>query len=274
MQKITYYKGFNKDLKCRNYQYKEGETFKEDVKLNLCSRGFHYCTNLKDTFTYYPNKNDNKFAIVEPLGETLNGSNKNCTNELKIVKVLSEKEIKEILKIEIAEYNIKNVFCVDIILELQSRYNITIGGSVSLFLNGLELDRKSGSIDLDVVMPYYQKMRTKDFGKDSIIDEIEEVDAKKSGNDFMYTFCVTSKDGRFLKVDVRISPEQSYDIITFKDQEFKTCKVLETLAAKCKYAIEGNDKHKNDIFNLINFNTKTNNGKPKKDFDIFDCLPF
>ena len=46
------YKGFNKDLTCRGFQYKEGETFHED-KAELCNSGFHACEDPLDCFGYY-----------------------------------------------------------------------------------------------------------------------------------------------------------------------------------------------------------------------------
>ena len=46
------YKGFNKDLTCRGFQYKEGETFHED-KAELCDSGFHACEDPLDCFGYY-----------------------------------------------------------------------------------------------------------------------------------------------------------------------------------------------------------------------------
>ena len=36
------FKGFNKDLTCRGFQYKVGETYEEE-KAELCNAGFHAC---------------------------------------------------------------------------------------------------------------------------------------------------------------------------------------------------------------------------------------
>ena len=36
------FKGFNKDLTCRGFQYKVGETYEEE-KAELCRAGFHAC---------------------------------------------------------------------------------------------------------------------------------------------------------------------------------------------------------------------------------------
>ena len=37
------YKGFDKNLKCRGFQYEIGKEFEEDVKPECCERGFHFC---------------------------------------------------------------------------------------------------------------------------------------------------------------------------------------------------------------------------------------
>ena len=46
------YKGFNPDMTCRGFQYKEGETYTED-KAELCSCGFHACEDPVDCLAYY-----------------------------------------------------------------------------------------------------------------------------------------------------------------------------------------------------------------------------
>ena len=46
------YKGFNKDMTCRDFQYKEGEEYEtEDAR--ICNTGFHACEHPLDCFGYY-----------------------------------------------------------------------------------------------------------------------------------------------------------------------------------------------------------------------------
>ena len=46
------YKGFDKNLKCRGFQYEIGKEYEEETA-NICNSGFHACENPMDVFCYY-----------------------------------------------------------------------------------------------------------------------------------------------------------------------------------------------------------------------------
>ena len=66
-------KGFDKDFRCRGFQFEPGKTYEEPGKPVICQKGFHYCTNPLDIFGYYPPA-DSRFGEVEGIGETVTHS--------------------------------------------------------------------------------------------------------------------------------------------------------------------------------------------------------
>ena len=54
MSKIHGFKGYNKDLQCRGFQYEIGKTYEHEGKAVTCESGFHFCEYPLDVFGYYP----------------------------------------------------------------------------------------------------------------------------------------------------------------------------------------------------------------------------
>ncbi len=66
------YKGFNKNLTCRGFQYKEGGEYNED-RAEVCKSGFHACENPFDCFAYYNPAEGSVFHEVELGGDIQRG---------------------------------------------------------------------------------------------------------------------------------------------------------------------------------------------------------
>ena len=61
---IVAYKGFSADWKCRDFQFKVGESYTHEEKISLCNSGFHACEFPLDVWNYYPPQNGNQAALV------------------------------------------------------------------------------------------------------------------------------------------------------------------------------------------------------------------
>ena len=84
------YKGFDKDMKCRGFQFEEGKTYEED-NAKLCECGFHACEKPLDVFSYYA-PSDGVYHEVElddVCDERHSDDSKVCAKKIKIGAKLS-----------------------------------------------------------------------------------------------------------------------------------------------------------------------------------------
>ena len=108
------YKGFNKDMTCRNKQYAENTVF-EEAEAEICSSGMHFCENPFAVLDYYgfvgANGALNEFAEVEALDECKTDDNeKYCTKKLKIgAKIGITGLIKAFVDFTFSKIDFKNV---------------------------------------------------------------------------------------------------------------------------------------------------------------------
>ena len=88
------YKGFNKDMTCRGFQFKEGETYEED-SAKLCQRGFHACERPLDVFGYYhPSESEYHIVELEDVSDERHSDDtKVCGKKIKIGAKLSVKNL-------------------------------------------------------------------------------------------------------------------------------------------------------------------------------------
>jgi hypothetical protein len=91
------YKVFNSDWTCRDKRYTCPGEFEEDVELDVCHCGLHFCKKAADCFNYYSFDSSNRVAEVIAYGEVKEKGNKCCTNKLKIVRELSWYEVLDVV---------------------------------------------------------------------------------------------------------------------------------------------------------------------------------
>jgi hypothetical protein len=115
MSKTIAYKGFDKNLKCRDFQYEVGKEYETD-KAEPCESGFHACESPLSVWDYYPPCDENRFCEVEQSGEIKEDGKKSASTKIKIgaeigiaglikahINLISEKtssKIRRLLKIK------------------------------------------------------------------------------------------------------------------------------------------------------------------------------
>ena len=84
-KKIIAYKGFDKNLKCRGFQYEVGKEYEMDGDIKCCERGFHACESPLEVFDHYDMLNS-RFAEVEQSGEIdkEEDTTKVCSSRIKV----------------------------------------------------------------------------------------------------------------------------------------------------------------------------------------------
>ena len=82
---IKSYKGFDKDMKCRGFQYEVGKEYNMDGEITCCNRGFHACKSPLEVWDYYDMLNS-RYAEVEQTGkiDEEEKSTKVCSSHIKI----------------------------------------------------------------------------------------------------------------------------------------------------------------------------------------------
>ena len=85
MAAIKSYKGFDKNLKCRDFQYEIGKEYEMDGEIKVCNRGFHACESPFDVFDHYT-MIDSRFCEVEQDGNISkeDRGTKICSSKIKI----------------------------------------------------------------------------------------------------------------------------------------------------------------------------------------------
>ena len=85
------FKGFDKNMQCRGFQFEIGKTYRHEGNVEACNSGFHSCEYPLDIFAYYPPSDENQYAEVIAGGDigTYDEDSKIASGEIQIVKLLS-----------------------------------------------------------------------------------------------------------------------------------------------------------------------------------------
>jgi hypothetical protein len=138
MAAIKSYKGFDKNLKCRDFQYEIGKEYEMDGEIKVCNRGFHACESPFDVFDHYT-MIDSRFCEVEQDGNISkeDRGTKICSSKIKIKAELKLADminlgvewLKEITSPEKIKTNIKDNSSGDGAKIGSSGYGAKIGSS-------------------------------------------------------------------------------------------------------------------------------------------------
>lgn len=103
MKNRVFIKGFDKDLKCRGYQFEIGKEYKIDLPdgynltdKDLCTdKVFHFCDGLSKVHDYYScHIESNRYCIIEVLGQFCESEDKCGSNHIKIIREITGEELQ------------------------------------------------------------------------------------------------------------------------------------------------------------------------------------
>lgn len=131
----------------------------------------------------------------------------------------------------------------EIIRDLQGRYNIAIGGSIGLLLHGFDLGRDLSDSDIDIVSSNQSIL---DYNPNQSCTNTGELN-KKESND-MHGSLVLKTETIELKIDIRLeAPLFGWVKKEYNGFEYNVALVHDILRWKELYANKGILKHKQDL---------------------------
>ena len=196
----TMYKGFDKDLKCRGYQYEDGKEYVHEGEVKACEGGFHACENPFDVFDFYAPNEFHRFCEVEGSGKEDKQHNKSSFEKIKIV---AEIGLGGLIKAGVK-------FCLDRVkwtdessatgncsgASATGDYSGASAGKGSVALSVGRYARAKGSIGSWIVLTQCHK--SEEDGQDYIdLVKVAEVDGERIKADTWYTL----REGKFVIAD-------------------------------------------------------------------------
>ena len=94
------YKGFDKNLKCKGFQYEIGKTY-EEPEAELCKCGFHACKYPLDVFRYYA-PSSSRYCVVEleDVSESTDANETKCC--AKKITILREITVNDMIQASVS----------------------------------------------------------------------------------------------------------------------------------------------------------------------------
>lgn len=113
-----------------------------------------------------------------------------------------------------------------------------VGGSIGLMLRGVDLERDLSMSDLDITIDEFtlSEHDLSDYGKLS------------DSSDFDLKLTAQLPNHMFVKIDVRVCPEPSFEAIEYQGRVYNVSKLRDILYWKKRYAAKGVQKHADDLF--------------------------
>ena len=124
-----------------------------------------------------------------------------------------------------------------IIQDFQQKYPTAhVGGSIGLFLHGIDLKRHLSNSDIDITIDCLEL---------SQIDK--DYESRSDSNDFDFSVKKVHDTGHYTKIDIRVNPEPMFGVINYNGFDYKVSRLKDILFWKEKYAKKGVIKHIHDL---------------------------
>jgi hypothetical protein len=112
-----------------------------------------------------------------------------------------------------------------------------VGGSFGLMLRGIDLKRDLSKSDLDITIDEFELKQL----------DLLDYEERSDGKDFDCAIKKKCNDSYYVKIDIRVCPEPSFDVINYKGIDYNVSKQRDIIFWKTKYANKGVPKHINDL---------------------------
>jgi len=131
-----------------------------------------------------------------------------------------------------------------LVLMFQKKYpDSHVGGSIGLFLHGIDLGRSLDKSDID--MTIVAKLEA------AMPLGVENTEESSHPGDFDYQFRhYPSGSGSYSKLDINVLPEKEWVTIEYAGNKYNVSLKADILFWKQKYAVAGSKKHIDDLITM------------------------